>query len=139
MGHRHLPELPKSKRWTQIVARLAEFDEPSEVAAIDRETADAARVGFDRLAADPSLAAVFHFLASVASAAGTERPAETLAVAGIQVNDDLSPLSLVRALRAAVPDAASPEQAALVERAASQTIGEWQRFAPRDEEQGPAV
>lgn len=138
MGHRHLPDLPKSERWTQIVGRLATFDDQSDAAEIARETVEAARRGFERLATDKGLAAAFSLLASVAAAAKTTDPAATLLRQGIVVDARLSPLSLARALRATMPEAAAPEQAALVERAASEAIGVWHRTRMQAEE-GPRL
>lgn len=130
MGHRQPSYLPPSKRWRDVVRELGSFTgDEHEVAQIVSATTEGLREAFDKLARDPTLNAAYRFLTALSVAAKARDPHAVLAEMGISVPERPTPLSLAKALRDWMPPPKSPEHAALVERAAIATIGEWTRQA----------
>src|SRR4051794_34868115 len=69
MGHQHLGELPRTRKWNAIVARITGGSSAQDVAAA---TAMAAESELNRLGDDPALRHAFWLLARITLAARGE-------------------------------------------------------------------
>jgi hypothetical protein len=136
MGHERVGYLPKTKRWRDIVADIANAGGASaDVAGIVKQTTDNIRDRFEGMEQDDGLLAAFRFLVSLPVAARGDAPAEELRRLGIDVPTDPSPISLAKALQLCMPQrAASLEYARIAQNAAVDAIAVWSGRAERPED-----
>ncbi len=108
MGHSRLGPIPKSRKWAQVVERIATGGTANEseglagdVKAVAAQALDAARRGLDAAISDPGLRETLYVVASVVVAARSRNWATELASLGI----DLSTTSDIAELTWAIQDA----------------------------------
>ena len=109
MGHERVGELPKTKRWRDIVQAVGSLgQQQARIPEIARRTTEGIRSQFRSLQRDPSLLAAFKFLVTLAVASRGSAPQQTLSEWGIDIPGEPTPLSLVKALRVWVTSRAAP-------------------------------
>ena len=129
MGHERVGALPKTRRWRDIVQRMAGFNgQASETAEIASCTARNVQSRFRNMGRDSGVHAAFEFLLALASACqGTERKRH-LRDLGVDLDASPSPLSMAASLgRWVNNNRGSLEYASLAQAAATDAIAEWFR------------
>lgn len=108
MGHQRLGDIPKSQRWTTVVAAVAGAGgtgvAPSSVAEIARLTLDAAAQGLERAKNDPGLQYTFYLLTQLVLVAREPDWRDRLARHGITLQEDSSLFDLTAGLQQVVED-----------------------------------
>ncbi len=129
MGHERIGIVPKTQRWGRIVEKLTSlYDSEVPVSEIAEDTLHNVRNRYAALTDDPSVRHAFNFLVIFSHACGTSDPRRVLDSAGIQVSDNPTPLSLVRALIDNLPSALiNTEYGQLTIGAASDAVSLWYR------------
>lgn len=129
MGHERIGIVPKTQRWERIVEKLTSlYGSEIPVSEIAEDTLRNVRNRYSALTDDPSVRHAFNFLVTFSHACGTSDPRHVLASAGIQVSDNPTPLSLVRALIGNLPSALiNTEYGQLTIGAASDAVCQWYR------------
>src|ERR1700688_4983069 len=95
MGHTRLGEIPKTRKWNELVRQVAGLGLTGEVAtaavkmsAIAAQTLDAAQKGLDRATDDPGVRYTFYLLTQVALASRTSDWEGALREHGISLSND---------------------------------------------------
>lgn len=111
MGHQRLGEIPKSQRWTAVVATVAGgggFGGASgtapPVADIAHQTLHAAEGGLDRAIEDAGLRFTFYLLTQIVLAAREPDWRQELAKLGIQLSADSSLFDFTTEVQATIDD-----------------------------------
>ena len=99
MGHVLLGNLPKSRRWNEVVRRLLNKEDADAVAAASQEAADTA---FGAMHNDPGFQDVVEILTQLGVAAEKPDPAAHLATYGLKLPDNPSLVSVSLALNGAL-------------------------------------
>lgn len=111
MGHTRLGTIPKSRRWTAVVAELGSFessalhagpDAVGSVAAIADRTLQAAEGGLEKAINNSGLRFAFYLLTQLALSARTKEWSRALKKFGIEISDDSSIFDLTVGLQSAV-------------------------------------
>ena len=107
MGHQRLGDIPKSRKWSAVVAAVAAGRTgggtlAEEVAEVADRTLDAAEAGLARCVDDPGLRYTFFLLTQIALAAREEDWRERLARFGIHASEDSSLYDLTAELQTAI-------------------------------------
>ncbi|HXH50857.1 MAG TPA: hypothetical protein VNM47_16050 [Terriglobia bacterium] len=111
MGHTRLGAIPKSRKWSAVVAELDNLESSAlhggpgavgGVVAVAGRTLQAAETGMDRAVEDPGLSFAFYLLTQLAlSARGRDWP-QALRRFGIRLSDESSIFDLTLELQSAV-------------------------------------
>ena len=127
MGHERVGVLPRTKKWQDIVAQLAESSGSREdVAAIASATLDNVRSQFRKIHFDDGVVAAFQFLVALTKSASLRDFERTLISPSINFEDSPSTLRLIAQLRSWVElHADSNEYAAIAMRASADAISHW--------------
>ena len=126
MGHIRTGVLPKTQRWQDIVQQIAgRHVSETEIAGIAQQTIQNVRSRFRHIMRDNGVLAAFQFLVNLAVASREENPQAWLLNIGIELPDDLTPLSFAKAVNAWIePQRNSFEYSEIAQRAAGDAI--WQ-------------
>lgn len=128
MGHERVGFLPKTKKWSAIVAQLGKYvDGDEEIHHIAKETIENVRRQFEAATDDYAFVESFRFLVALAVAAKKADPTRFLNSKGYSVGNEVSALSLTIALTKAVQhNEGLPEYREIARRAAADAIaGFW--------------
>jgi len=109
MGHQRLGDIPKSRKWSAVVAAVAAGPAgggtlPADVEDLADRTLDAAEVGLTRCVDDPGLRYTFYLLTQIALAARERDWSERLARLGIRASEHSSLYDLTAGLQAAIDE-----------------------------------
>jgi hypothetical protein len=128
MGHERVGTLPRTRRWRDVVAAIAPVARgEATVERLAQATLKNVRNRYNGLHRDTGVQAAFGFLVSV-SAKGPSGGRHGLASADIARGENPSLLEIVGELHTWVRSrTASPEHAAIAEKAAADAIVEWAR------------
>ena len=99
MGHTRLGDLPKTRKWQQVIALLGEGGGSAEIAAA---TLDASRGGLVRASKDPALIHTFWLLTQIPLSARTDAYLTELRQKGFPVSDNATFMEDVGAFADAV-------------------------------------
>src|SRR5688500_3372340 len=100
MGHRRVGILPRTAKWREIVALVADApSDPGQIGAIVSATLDGVRFRFRDIDRDPAVVDSFKFLVALATAAKAEDVTGRLAEQGVRLSGDATPLNLARGLQ----------------------------------------
>lgn len=109
MGHTRLGSIPKTQKWTAIVARIAGEQPPTTQGMIDAEvirvahqTLDAAQVGLEKAIDDAGLRYTFYLLTQIVLAARHRDWQERLLGIGIHLSEDATPFDLTTEVQNAI-------------------------------------
>lgn len=111
MGHTRLGTIPKSRKWTAVVAELDKLEGaalPDErkfsesIAAIAGRTLDAAEAGLNKAANERGLRYAFYLLSQLALSSREESWPQALKKIGIDLSEDSSVFDLTLELQSAV-------------------------------------
>ena len=94
MGHIRLGELPKTRRWSQVVALMDDEDTP--VADVAKAIVEAAEQAYRAAGADPGLVQSLRSMAVVADASRQEDFAGALRASGFEIEGDEDAIRLLR-------------------------------------------
>lgn len=100
MGHSRIPHLPRTRRWNDVVALLA--DGGSSTGQIASATAHAAQVGFERAKGDEGLSYAFWLLCQIPLAARSKDFGRALQDLGLDVPDSPSAFDVAAGFSQAV-------------------------------------
>jgi len=120
MGHLRLGKLPRTQKWSEVVALLK--DKTTSVEEIAAASIEASKAGLTRAAGDPALAHAFWLLAQIPLSARRESFPEGLRALGLSVGDDPSVLEVATALSGAIDSSRAGKRW-------SSDIGEMARLA----------
>ncbi len=113
MGHTRLGSIPKTQKWTAIVAKIAGVgDERSSgretldeaIGNVALETLDAAKAGLDKAIDDTGLRYTFYLLTQIVLSAREPNWQERLASIGIHLLEDASLFDLTAQVQNAIDD-----------------------------------
>src|SRR3989304_2720873 len=99
MGNTRLGDLPKTRKWQQVIALLGEGGGSAEIAAA---TLDASRGGLVRASKDPALIHTFWLLTQIPLSARTDAYLTDLRQKGLPVSDQPTLMEVVGAFADAV-------------------------------------
>ena len=127
MGHRRIGVLPTSQRWQDIAQLIAgERISDAEVADIAQKTIQNVRSRFRHIERDDGVLGTFQFLVNLAIASRKTDPQAWLLDIGIELPDNLTPLSFAKAVNAYVASKRdSLEYGGIALQAAGDTISNW--------------
>lgn len=127
MGHERVGVLPKSQRWRDVVALIANSAlSETDVATIASRTTANLRQRLRNIPTDDGIRAAFKFLVALSVASRTNDPTAALMSLGINVTPDPSPLTLTRAAHDWVDDnRRSLEYAQIAQNAVGDAIAIW--------------
>lgn len=131
MGHLRIGALPRTKRWSAVVAAIGELSGVggSSYSEIAEKTLDASNRSLRQLPEDLALQKCFQFLVAL-SVAGKSTDAEGSArELGIKIEGNPTKLQLAKSLRTWLseldPKSYNPEFASLARKATADTIAAW--------------
>ncbi len=129
MGHERVGFLPKSKRWTDLVSQMgAVYSGGVPAASIANQTLENVRQRYETLFKDDTVKSIFAFLVAFASACRDSDPRLSLQHSNINISENPTLLSIVKALRTSIPDSQiASEYGQLALAAAADAIGHWQK------------
>jgi hypothetical protein len=127
MGHERVGILPKTKRWTAVVGGMATFSESeNNISEIAQQTLKNVQSRFEDIERDKGVQAAFQFLVLLSIAAKNQSPSEFLALQGIRLPENITPLQIAKAVKEWVSKhSESNEYASFAQSAAIDAIGEW--------------
>lgn len=127
MGHERLGALPRTKKWREVVAQLAESSGSREdVAAIANATLQNVGTQFKKIHWDAGVIAAFQFLVALTKSASIEHTRRSSSFPEINLEESPSALRLIGELRTWVEShAVSEEYAAIATRASADAISLW--------------
>lgn len=120
MGHNRIPHLPRTRRWNDVVALLA--DAGSSTGQIASATTNAAQIGLQRAKGDDGLSYAFWLLCQIPLAARSQDFGRALQDLGLDVPDSPSAFDLAAGFSQAV-------ESHLRERRSRTDIGEMAELA----------
>jgi len=133
MGHTRLGEIPKTRKWSELVEQVAGAGLTGDVAtaaadigSIAARTLDAAQRSLDRAVDDPGVRYTFYLLTQVALASRTSDWERALGAHGIHLSDDSTVFDLTAELQDAIDRYISryPSGASDLSEIAQQSAGE---------------
>ena len=128
MGHERTGSLPRTTKWTSIIADLGALGGLGDVTVPDiaQRTLDAVRTRYERIHTDAGVQAAFAYILSLAT--DCYNRSETRSTTGLDLDDNPSPLRIAAALNSWVSNHAdSREYAEIARRAGGDTIVHWTR------------
>src|SRR5271165_6183814 len=109
MGHTRLGEIPKTRKWKEVVQQVAGLGitgnvapAASNIGAIAAGALDAAQKGLDKAAEDPGVLYTFYLLTQVALASRTSDWAGALDKHGIRLSNDGTVFDLTAEVQGAI-------------------------------------
>lgn len=129
MGHERVGFLPKSKRWTDLISQMGSvYSGDVTAASIASQTLENVRQRYEMLFRDNTVKSIFAFLVTFASACRESDPKLMLQHSNINIPENPTLLSIVKALRKSIPESqAASEYGQLALAAAADAIGYWQK------------
>jgi len=129
MGHERVGFLPKSKKWTDLVSQMGSvYSGGITAASIANQTLENVRQRYETLFKDDTVKSIFAFLVTFASACRDSDPRLSLQHSNINIPENPTLLSIVKALRTSIPDSQiASEYGQLALAAAADAIGHWQK------------
>ena len=127
MGHERVGALPRSQKWRDVVAHLAEFSGSQEdVAAIANDTLQNVRAQLRKIHSDDGVVAAFQFLVALTKSASLQDHGEASFSPRIDLEGSPSTLRLISELRSWVEaQAGSREYADIATKASADAISLW--------------
>ena len=127
MGHERVGALPLTRKWRDVVARLAESSgSPEDVAAIANDTLQNVRAQLRKIHSDDGVVAAFQFLVSLTKSASLGQSGETSFSPKIDLEGNPSTLKLIAQLRSWVDaQGGSREYADIAAKASADVISLW--------------
>jgi hypothetical protein len=129
MGHERVGFLPRSKRWSDLVSQMgAVYSGGAPAASIADQTLENVRQRYETLFRDNTVKSIFTFLVTFANACRESDPKSRLQLSNINIPENPTLLSIVKALRSSIPqDQAASEYGQLALAAAADAMGQWQK------------
>jgi len=127
MGHERVGFLPKTKKWSDLVRQMGSlYSSDFPIASVAAQTLKNVRIQYETLFRDDVVKTIFDFLVSFSRACRFPNPSAELKASGIQISDQPSLLSIIKALRDQVPtQELASEYGQLAIAAAADAIGQW--------------
>ena len=127
MGHERVGALPHTKRWRDVVEKMAESSGSREdVAAIANATLENVRAQFRKIHSDDGVVAAFQFLVALTKTASLEGPGDASFSPRIDLEGSPSTLRLIGQLRSWVEaQEGSREYAGIAAKASADAISLW--------------
>lgn len=129
MGHERVGVLPKTKPWEDLVGQIAVWAEAEEdVADIVDRTISNVDARFRRMHKDEGVVACFRFLLALSISSRRDDPREALREHGVSCPDEVTPLTLTKALREYISGTyESAEYKEIGVRSVAEAISQWTR------------
>jgi len=129
MGHERVGILPKSKKWTDLVSQMGSvYSGGTPASSIANQTLENVRQQYEALFRDNTVKSIFSFLVVFASACREVDPKARLQISNINIPENPTLLSIIKALRNSIPENQSAsEYSQLAIAAAADAIGNWQK------------
>lgn len=127
MGHERLGMLPKSRRWRDIVQKLAHlYDSDTNPSNIARDTIRNVRSNLRGIENDPGVLAAFKFLVLISNSAASKKFVDAMAQHNVQLPTNPTLISIAKELRRWVdPRQESLEYGQLATASASDALKIW--------------
>jgi len=127
MGHERVGFLPKTRRWNDLVKQMESFYSSGlSISTIATQTLRYVRQRYESLYKDDAVKNVFKFLVIFARACRFPDTKNQLNISGIELPNQPTLLSIVKALRENIPPReANSEYGQLAIAAAADAIGQW--------------
>ena len=127
MGHERVGTLPKTQRWRNVVAQIADWDEsPTQVSDIARSVIQNLRSRFRHIQSDDGVKAAFEFLVALSISSRSQDPHQELLALVFDIPSVPTPLSLAKAVNKWVESrSGSLEYSQVARSAAIDAIAIW--------------